>query len=129
MYQPEIVSDIDMAFPARGWKLKPSFDKVPKDFDQDPFRQLFWDVFTGKAEDLQLLPADDIDSLAAWRHLSVVMGCYAFKHQEKERLWCWLLSIWFPSWRNGKDAFCWPEEQQVSNSLGEVQSRRDSEDA
>lgn len=98
--QPEIVTAIDLAFPARGIRLKPGLEEIPADFKPPAvYQHLFHAVFFGTGKDFQFLPADDIDPEVAWRHLLVVAGCYGFKHEDKEYLWCWLASQWYPSFR------------------------------
>lgn len=102
--QPEAVTKVDLAFPARGMDLKPGLEECPPDFEEDRiYAGLFIDTFMGKTGNLELIPAEDIDPQVAYDHLRVVIGCYAFKHQDKERLWCWLASQWFPAFRYQRD--------------------------
>lgn len=99
--QPHAVTDIEIAFAARGPELTPDYDVLPADFTRwngnlwvefaehwfslgDPFKA--FDV-TG--------PNPGIDGDAAIRHLRVVMGTWGTKHEHKIAGAAWLMSIWF----------------------------------
>lgn len=94
--QPTPVSDVDIAFPALGVQLTPT-DDVPADFRPGAWGDLAAAAlaYGDQVQDLALAPRDGIDPEAAWRHLSVVLGCYGTKNQVKARGAAWLLSLWF----------------------------------
>ena len=97
--QPTPVTDVDLAFPARGVELTPVYEAIPRKFRTEVWDNLwlnlFRDVFAGQADELQLLPAAGVDPDQAWRHLRVVMGTFGTKHEHKEIGWVWLASRWF----------------------------------
>lgn len=104
LYQsPVEVTDLDLAFPARGPELTPAYEVLPTPFvtalPDNLWRNLFNDVFRNIAEDVELIPKYGVDADLAWRHLRVVMGTYGTKHEHKEAGWVWLASLWFEAAR------------------------------
>lgn len=98
--QPTEVSDIDIAFAARGPQLTPAYEDVPDDFKHghspeeafishwfangDPFSA--FDVYG---------PVDGVDGRKAVRHLQVVLGTFGTKHEHKISGAAYLMSLWF----------------------------------
>lgn len=93
--RPSPVTDIDLAFPARGLELAPPDELIPDtldrkwlDFQQD------WFMY-GLPEDCEIDLQPGVDGNEAMRHLRVVQGCYGLKHQHKQRAVAYLASLWF----------------------------------
>ena len=91
---PMLVSDVDLAFPARALELMPPRDQIPEldrkwlDFQHDWFMR-------GLPEDCEIDLRDGIDGDEAMRHLRVIQGSYAPKHQHKAEAVAYLASLWF----------------------------------
>lgn len=91
--KPQEVSQIDLAFPARGLELAPTREqcRVAMDEWDDATADAIYGfgdaVFTwiafGGPPITTMYMKDGIDGETAWRHLQVVAGCYGFKHEHK----------------------------------------------
>ncbi|MGN7187003.1 hypothetical protein [Microbacterium enclense] len=98
--RPAEVTDVDIAFPARGPELTPAYETVSEEFKSqrnvwvrvaerwffhgDPFDR--FDIYG---------PVEGVDGDLAVRHLQVVLGTYGTKHQHKIAGAAFLLSLWF----------------------------------
>ena len=91
------VSDVDIAFPARGDEFTPPWDEIPDEFKkgQTPEVNLFSDLFYGQPSSVTLEPREGVDREKAIRVLRVVMGTYGTKHEHKEAGWAYLVRQWF----------------------------------
>ena len=91
---PQPVTDIDLAFPARALELMPPADQIPAvdrkwlDFQHDWF-------MNGLPDDCEIDLMPGIDGNEAMRHLRVIQGSYAPKHQHKQAAVAYLASLWF----------------------------------
>lgn len=94
---PTEVSDVDIAFPARGAELTPDYDALPPEFrnGSDPWCHVAENAFHGRHGDLMMSIRPGIDFDKAARHLQCVMGTYATKHEHKIAGAAYLLSRWF----------------------------------
>lgn len=91
---PHEVSDVDVAFPARGGELVPLDEEIP---EVDPKwlelqRRWFYEGLPGQTE---FHCVEGVDGEKAFRHLAVVNSTYAIKHEHKERAFAYLASRWF----------------------------------
>ena len=94
---PVPVSDIDLAFPARGLDLMPSMRVIPQKYHRNhPYHDLMhvW-MFKGVAADVEFHMQDGVDGATAYRHLSVMVGSYASRHEHKMAAFAYLCSLWF----------------------------------
>lgn len=109
--KPQVISDVELAFPAKVKHLMPDMKDIPEEFKQfcgrgTKWNQLFSDWFYSGLSKLDLVPKDGIDKNLALRHIRAVMGSFEPKHEHKEAAVAYLLSLWFTdesSWeRKGK---------------------------
>ncbi len=110
------VSDVDLAFPANGWKLLPDRKLVEKFKAKDPayekwaalFTQLF---FGGTPEDkkLELIPRKGTDSEKAWRMIRCAMGTYGCKHEHKSEGVAYMFNAFWSDYR-------WADEEPKPTS-------------
>jgi len=96
-YDPVPVSDVDVAFPAMALDVMPLLKEIPKKYQVDnAWTSLFLEWFTnGLDPAIEFWMKDGIDGLTAYRHLSVIIGSYAPKHEYKEAAFTFLCSLWF----------------------------------
>ena len=94
---PQPVTDLDMAFGGNIDKLLPSYNTLPKDFIRgySPWCQVVSQWFYKGLDAKSLMPKDDIDKTAAFRHLKAVMGSWEPKHEHKIAGVAYLMSLWF----------------------------------
>lgn len=100
--QPTPVMDVDIAFPARALEIMPSREECEAalqrlsaqarrkwlDFQDRWFAQ-------GLPKTLQVWLKDGIDGDDAFRHLRVIQGSFAPKHEHKVAAVAYLASLWF----------------------------------
>jgi len=95
--QPQAVSEVDIAFPARAMEIMPAYRDIPSEFKERTNEwvkfQATW--FSTGWPQAGLLRNADVDSELAYRHLSVIQGSYAPKHEHKMAAVAWLASRWF----------------------------------
>lgn len=102
--QPTEVSDLDIAFAARGPELTPDYRIVPDEFkgfgSRNPWVKFiehwFFEGDPFAAFDVHG-PKEGIDGDRAIRHLRVVMSTFGTKHEHKTAGAAWLMSLWFDS--------------------------------
>lgn len=107
--KPIEVSDVDLAFPARGVELVPKYDDLPKEFRDDSMcghgeARIYFDMVNAlishyhcgdpfpsgfKMELMEGVVSSKVD-----RHFRVVVMCYGLKHEHKVAGAAWLLSQW-----------------------------------
>lgn len=97
---PSPVSDIDIAFAARGPELTPDYEDVPDEFKRSGsvwVRFIDHWFFRGNPTEAFEVgrPRDGVDAELAFRHLKVVLGTFGTKHEHKTAGAAWLLSLWF----------------------------------
>lgn len=91
---PAEVTDVDLAFPARGVQLVPPMSALPHEIGEGWLliaRRWFYE---GLPQGVSFVAKEGISAEAAYRHLSVVLGCYGLKHEHKEAAAAWLMSRW-----------------------------------
>lgn len=101
--QPQVVSDVLIAFPGSVAHLMPAYESIPEDFrggldgygDARQWRKFQSDwMFRGLSKTLfEAKPGIEFD--AAWRHLKCIQGSFEPKHEHKEAAVAWLMSRWF----------------------------------
>lgn len=90
----------DDVTPLNAVDVEPGIDSVPSDWEpHEDYLRFFTSIFAGSASEIEMWPHEDIDPAMAWKHLQAVCGCFGFKHDDKERLWCWLAQHWFSGFR------------------------------
>lgn len=84
------VTDVDLAFPANGWKMLPDRKLVERFVEDEPeayrkWESVFADLFYRKrdATKLQLYPKEGTPSEKVWRMICCIMGTYGCKHEHK----------------------------------------------
>ena len=94
--KPHEVGDVDCAFPARALELMPEYSAIPAEFknDSNPWAQWQSDWFFGGLKKMPE-PKSDIDLNSAIRHLHVIQGSFASKHEHKQAAVAFLASRWF----------------------------------
>jgi hypothetical protein len=99
MFPVKDVSDADVAFgmASVAEAMMPPYADIPDEFKKmtNPWNQLFSDWFFQGLGSLKMTPKEDIDSMAAHKHLRAIMGSWAPKHEHKESGIAFLLSEWF----------------------------------
>lgn len=97
------VSDVDLAFPARGVEFAPPLSEIPELFRAGGTKghRFFSDWFGGRVDwtRVGMLPKEGVDPAAAFRVLQVVAGTWSIKHQHKESAVAYLLHEWFEDFR------------------------------
>lgn len=106
--QPKPVTDLDLAFPARGLELAPEWEKIPRKFRDEwdagnEWTEFVSDWFARGWPERGLFARDDVDPELASQNLYVILGCYAFKHQHKLAAAGWLASRWFAAVGDSKE--------------------------
>lgn len=93
------VTDVDVAFPARGVEIAPPWESIPDEFKRLG-QTIVSDLFFGRVDmdSLKLYPLPGVDPNKAWRAIQVVLGCYGLKHQHKEAAALFMLHNWFGAW-------------------------------
>ena len=99
--KPHEVSNIDIAFPARGGELTPDYSEVPDEFKNSGSLWVqFIDHWFALGNPFAAFdvygPNEGIDGDLAIRHLKVVLGTFATKHEHKVAGAAYLMSLWFP---------------------------------
>lgn len=94
------VTQVDIAFPARGTELAPELDQIPQEFHYHPWWSQFWCPIWTQAphrnpQDVQLSPREGVDAQAAWNVLTVVLGCYGIQQERKRAAMAFLSDQWF----------------------------------
>lgn len=105
-FEPQKVSDVDVAFPARALEIMPVVDDIPAQYwDSNPWSGLFWDWMTGRIDPAVEFHMNGVDGETAYRHLSVIMGSFAPKHEHKEAAFAFLCGLWFTQVVNGPNVY------------------------
>ena len=95
-WQPQEVSELEIAFPASVKRLMPTWDEIPAEFKRqdNPWaewqRRWFFKGLQGRPS-----PKQGIDGNKAMRHLSVIQRSFEPKHEHKEAAVAYLASLWF----------------------------------
>lgn len=108
--EPWPMHDLDLAFPARGMDYAPTAEHCSSALEELPvmekekYLQFANYFFFGRPPIQQVMLREGIDGDMAFRHLMVVAGCYAFKHEHKLEALAVLAGMWFgPDIEYGKD--------------------------
>lgn len=96
-YNPVPVSDVEVAFPAMALDIMPALDAIPDEYlHGNAWTKFFLDWFAkGLDPEVQFHMAGGIDGATAYRHLQVILGSYAPRHEHKEAAFTFLCSLWF----------------------------------
>jgi hypothetical protein len=106
--RPTPVTDVEIAFPANALDYMPSYADCKDALHAMEDRGRRWIDFQqawfydGLAADTKIDLRDGIDSEQAIRHLKVIQGSYASKHEHKEAAVAYLASLWFDDVRDYK---------------------------
>lgn len=98
--QPVDVTDVDIAFAARGPELTPDYGNVPDELKQHGntwvrfVEHWFFQGNPFEAFDVYG-PKPGVDGDKAIRHLKVVLGTFGTKHEHKIAGAAYLMSLWF----------------------------------
>ena len=97
MIHPKSVSDVDVAFPSDALNIMPKMLDIPDEFKHcnSQWNRLFSDWFYSGIDGSGLIPAEGVNKVDAFRHLKVVAGSFAPKHEHKEAAFAYLASLWF----------------------------------
>lgn len=117
---PMEVTDLDIAFPARGLELAPEWDDIPLEFrpvgsptpEVRPYIDLADQLFNWYAGFAVGLKTNGVIEIKAGieartmqRHIQVVLLCYGFQHEHKIAAAAYLLSRWITfTEKGGADA-------------------------
>lgn len=98
--KPHDVTDIDIAFAARGPELTPDYAEVPDRFKNGATAEEqfvnHWFFRGNPFEAFNLYgPVEGVDGDKAIRHLKVVLGTFGTKHEHKIAGAAYLVSLWF----------------------------------
>ncbi len=104
---PYPVSDVEVAFPANALDYMPSEEECEAGLDALPAEeregwlkfQRVW-FFRGLSRDAQIDLKDGVDGRMAFRHLAVIQGSFAPRHEHKEAAVAYLCSLWFSAIEN-----------------------------
>jgi anti-sigma factor ChrR (cupin superfamily) len=92
---PHKVTDADLAFPARAMELMPEYSQIPDEFKSSAHPWAQWQAqwfYQGLKQ--APTPQPGIDLRLAMRHLQVIQGSYAPKHEHKAAAVAFLASRW-----------------------------------
>lgn len=97
---PSKVTDVDIAFPARGDELTPPYESIPKEFKRHSNAWVqFVDHWFSLGNPFSAFnvygPVEGVNGDEAIRHLKVVLGTFATKHEHKIAGAAYLMSLWF----------------------------------
>lgn len=104
--RPREVSDVDIAFPARALEVMPPREECEAALKAlGPEEERKWRNFqrtwfmSGLPETFQValktIDGEKVDGNLAFRHLKVIQGSFAPKHEHKEAAVAYLASLWF----------------------------------
>lgn len=100
--QPQEVSDVDIAFAARGGDLTPEMSEIPDEFQIRGNGKTLWNKFVDRwffqgdaFEKYDLILNPEVDGDKAMRHIAVVLKTFETKHERKTAGAAYLLSLWF----------------------------------
>jgi hypothetical protein len=100
--KPVPVSDIELAFPAHALDFMPPRDECEAGLDalsrerKEKWLRFQGDWFyKGLSKEAQFSMKDGIDGNLAFRHLKVIQGSFAPKHEHKMAAVAYLASLWF----------------------------------
>lgn len=99
--QPQSVSDLLIAFPARIEHLLPSFQECSDALVAMPDKGAAWFEFQntwftrGLSDGVLCAPLEGIDIDLAFRHLACIQRTYSISHQYKMAAVAYLASRWF----------------------------------
>jgi hypothetical protein len=92
---PHDVTDADCAFPARAMELMPEYSQIPDEFKRSAHPWAQWqDEWFYRGLKQAPTPKPGIDLRKAMRHLQVIQGSYAPKHEHKAAAVAFLASRW-----------------------------------
>lgn len=96
-YHPREVKDVDIAFPAIGEDLLPTWNYIPEEFrsQEHPLCKLVGTWFFEGLTAPEIVTKPGIDCEKAMRHLSVCLRSYKPKHEHKIAGIAYLISLWF----------------------------------
>lgn len=121
---PTAVHDVDVAFPARALEIMPDYDDIPEEFKQ---RSNEWVEFIntwfgrGLDEKFSFEPKEHLAGQGEliFRHLQVIMGSYAPKHEHKIAAAAYLSSLWMNSLLYGKPDSPWQDMVAIGEATVE----------
>jgi hypothetical protein len=108
--KPMPVDDVTLAFPANALDYMPPREVCEAHLEALPDQGQKWIdfqrtwFFSGLAETTKLHLREGIDGEEAMRHLKVIQGSFAPKHEHKEAAVAYLASLWFDDVKNYKRA-------------------------
>lgn len=96
-FQPEDVSNLDMAFGGKIENLLPPYNAIPEQFKNGvtEWNRFFSDMFFAGIKSLELTPREGIDQAKALRHIRTISASFEPKHEHKEAGVAYLMSLWF----------------------------------
>ena len=118
---PTAVTDVDVAFPARALEIMPDYDDIPDEFKERSNEWVeFADTWFGHGLDSKFSfePKEHLAGEGAliFRHLQVIMGSFASKHQHKIAAAAYLSSLWMNSLLYGKPDSDWQDMVAVGEA-------------
>ena len=95
--KPEVVSDLDLAFPASVSRLMPEYKDIPEEFKDwnSKWHHLVAGMFFHGGKITKMVTREGIDGDAAMRHIKCILGSFEPKHEHKMAACAFLISEWF----------------------------------
>ena len=94
--KPTEFNNLDLAFPAMALDHMPLMEDIPEEFDKsERWGRFVSDWFFFGIAEKTMQPKDGIEEDVALRHIGMILGSFAPKHEHKEAAAAYLLSLWF----------------------------------
>lgn len=94
--KPTTVTDADIAFGGGARRLMPKWEDIPGKYHRGRGHAATIFFRGGRIE---AEPKEGVDHRDAIRHLQVILGSYAPKHEHKEAAVDYLIDLWFDEFR------------------------------
>jgi len=97
MMPADDVTDVELAFPAKGVERLPAWDDIPEDYraERNPRCHFVQEWFMLGLKNPNIVPKEGVDKEKALRHIHAIMGSYGPKHEHKIAGVAYLIDQWF----------------------------------
>lgn len=96
-WEPQEISDLDIAFSTNVNHLMPAYRDIPDDFksSSNPYVRLVAKWFFGGLKGDEFRAKSGVDKGKAIRHLKAILNSFEPAHEHKEAGVAYLMSLWF----------------------------------
>ena len=94
-YTPQVVTNVEMAFPASVSHLMPKREDIPEQYEGSRVWLQWQNAWFSNGIERLPVAKPGVDLGTAMRHLSCVQGSFHHKHEYKMEAVAYLASLWF----------------------------------